>query len=99
MNLFTALALLIFINPSFAQAQIISPFGTKPIQLSIGSDGVKQRKEPGYICDIKATVGGGQYSEWGETEKDARTIVKKTCSDKSGLLLCIDDKITCKQEK
>lgn len=77
---------------------VISPFGSKPIQLSIGTEGIT-RKNDGYICNLEASIGGGKYSEWGETENDARTIVMKTCSNKSGLLLCKKDKITCHQDK
>jgi hypothetical protein len=75
----------------------LSPFGSNPIQLSLDKDGIKQKKEPGFICELDAI--NGHYSEWGETEKDARTIVMNTCSDKSGLLLCKKDKITCKEDK
>ena len=74
----------------------LSPFGTKPIQLSVDKDGIK-RKEGGFVCDLKAF--NGSYSEWGETEDDAKTIVMKTCSDKSGLLLCKKDKITCTKDE
>jgi hypothetical protein len=74
----------------------ISLFGSKPIQLSVGKDGIKQNKTPGYVCEVTATLGGGHYSEWGETEKDARTIVMKKCSDESGMLLCKEDRVTCK---
>jgi hypothetical protein len=106
MNHLLAFTLLIFSYTSLAEAQtksspapISGPFGSKPIQLSIGAGGITKRKKPGYTCSLDATIGGGHYSEWGETEKDARTIVMKTCSNKSGLLLCKKDKVTCKQEK
>lgn len=74
----------------------ISPFGTKPIQLGIGKHGI-ERKEGGYICELDAM--NGHYSEWGETEKDARTLVVKACSRKSGLFLCKEDKVKCKEDK
>lgn len=77
---------------------ISGPFGSKAIQLSIDSKGIT-RKEGGYICSVKAAVNGAPYSEWGETEKDARTIVLKKCSGKSGLLLCKSDNVTCKEDK
>jgi hypothetical protein len=99
-----AVALVALILTQIASADdapktISGPFGSKPIQLSVSSDGIKQRKEGGYICDLNASLGGGHYSEWGETEDDARTIVTKTCSNKSGLLLCKKDKATCRQDK
>lgn len=103
--LFAALTIFIFGQGNLGEAQtrptptpISGPFGSKAIQLSIGPAGIV-RKEGGYICDIDTTIGGGHYSEWGETEGDARTIVMKTCSNKSGLLLCKKDKVTCKQDK
>jgi hypothetical protein len=107
MKHFTVIAMtILFIQVSKAgadsnkeQSPIGGLFGSKAIQLSVGADGIKQKKEPGYICDIDATLGGGHYSEWGETEKDARTIVMKTCDKNSGALLCKEEKITCKQEK
>jgi hypothetical protein len=77
----------------------ISPFGSKPIQLSIGPGGITQNKQPGFTCVLDASLGGGHYSEWGQSENDARTIVHQKCSDKSGLLLCKKDKITCQQDK
>ncbi len=77
---------------------ISGPFGSKPIQLSFGSGGVT-RKEGGFICDLDPSLGGGHYSEWGESEEDARTIVVKKCSSKSGMLLCKKDKATCKPDK
>jgi hypothetical protein len=77
----------------------ISLFGSKPIQLELTKEGVQVRKEPGFICDLDASLGGGHYSEWGQTEEDARTIVYKKCSDNSGLLLCKKSKITCKEDK
>jgi len=76
----------------------ISLFGSRPVQLSVGADGIRQRKENGFICDINATIGGGHYSQWGETEQDARTLVYKECCNKSGLLICKKDKITCKED-
>jgi hypothetical protein len=98
-----AIALLVIGHGGLSLAQnkpeaISGPFGSKAIQLSIGSGGIT-RKEGGYICDLDATLGGGHYSEWGETEKDAQTIVMKTCSNKSGLLLCKKDKVTCREDK
>jgi len=100
---FLAIASLLLCVPTLVFAQttpntISGPFGSKPIQLSIGSKGI-ERKEGGFICDLDASLGSAHYSEWGETEKDARTIVLKTCSSKSGLLLCKKDKVTCKQDK
>ncbi len=77
----------------------IGPFGSKPIQLSIDKDGIKKRKEPGHICDLTAAVTGTHYSEWGETESDARTIVTKKCSGDSGLLLCKKEKAICREDK
>ena len=73
-------------------------FGAKPIQLSVDSGGV-HKKDGGFICDLDAELGAGHYSEWGETEKDARTIVHQKCSNKSGVLICKKDKIICKQDK
>jgi hypothetical protein len=84
----------------FAQSPTQTPislFGSKAIQISADKDGLK-RKEGGYICDLTASLGGAHYSEWGETEDDARTIVWKACSDKSGLLICKKDKVTCKKD-
>lgn len=81
-----------------AAEETLSLFGSKPIQLEVGPNGFKQRKEPGYICDLEASLGGAKYSEWGQTEEDARTIVHKKCSDKSGLLICKKDKAKCRQE-
>jgi hypothetical protein len=78
---------------------ISGPFGSKPIQLSIGAGGITQRKEPGWNCDIDTTIGGGHYSDWGQIEKDAREIVLQECNKKSGMLICKKEKITCKQEK
>lgn len=78
------------------EAISLSPFGSKPIQLGLGVDGI-ERKEGGFICDLDAI--NGHYSEWGETEKDARSLVMKTCGDKSGLLLCKKDKVTCQEDK
>lgn len=87
-------------NAESPKDQTISgPLGSKPIQLSIGSNGITQRKEPGYICDLDASMGGGHYSEWGQTEDDARSIVTKKCASKSGFFLCKKDKAVCKQEK
>ncbi len=77
----------------------ISLFGTKPIQLSLDAQKGLVRKEGGFICELAATLGGGHYSEWGETEKDAQEIVLKKCGNSSGLLLCKRDKVTCKEEK
>ena len=96
-----ALMLVAFSQVSVAEEQkktniISGPFGSKPIQLSIGSEGIT-RKEGGYICDLESI--GAKYSEWGETEKDARTIVLQACNKKSGILICKKDKITCKEDK
>lgn len=77
----------------------INLFGSKSIQIEINSEGLSKRKEPGYFCDLDASLGGAHYSEWGETEEDARTIVTKKCSAKSGLFLCKKEKAICKQEK
>lgn len=77
---------------------ISGPFGAKPIQLSIGSNGIT-KKDGGFICDLDASLSGKHYSEWGESEADARTIVHKACSKGSGLLLCKKKKITCKEDK
>jgi len=84
-------------DPGKDEPVTISPFGTKPIQLSIGKDGIKQNKEPGFVCELNAM--NGQYSEWGESERDARDLVHKKCSKKSGLLLCSKKKIKCRQEQ
>lgn len=81
-----------------APTTISGPFGSKPIQLSIGANGIT-RKEGGYICDLDASIGKAHFSEWGETENDARSIVAKKCYKNAGFLLCKKDKITCKQEK
>lgn len=78
---------------------ISGPFGSKPIQLSIGSDGIKRKESPGFNCELKASLGDAHYSAWGETEEDARSLVAKACSDKSGLLLCKKANATCQQEK
>lgn len=83
---------------SYPEEKSINLFGAKPIQLNIGSEGITQRKEPGFVCDLAASLGGGHYSEWGQTEEDARSIVTKKCSDKSGMLLCKKEKATCKQD-
>jgi hypothetical protein len=101
MNTKLLLILVSFWAPGIVGAEepISGPFGSKPIQISIGSEGIKTKQGGGYVCDLGASLGGGHYSEWGETENDARTIVLKACSDKSGLLLCKKDKVTCKQEK
>lgn len=72
--------------------------GTKPIQIGLGKDGL-ERKGNGYICDVSATLGNAKYSEWGETEDDARTIVLKKCSANSGVLLCKKDRVTCREDK
>lgn len=91
-----AIILLFIFN---AQAEeTLSLFGSKPIQLEIGKDGVKQRKEPGFICDLTASLGGASYTEWGQTEEDARSLVHKKCSEKSGLLICKRDKASCRKE-
>jgi hypothetical protein len=74
----------------------INLFGTKAIQLGVSKDGIK-RKEGGHICELKAI--NGAYSEWGETDKDARELVLQKCSKNSGRLLCSRDKITCKEDK
>jgi hypothetical protein len=74
-------------------------FGSKPIQISIGANGITQNKVPGYICVLDASLGGGHYSEWGQTEEDARSIVTKKCSDKSGLFLCKKNKAVCKLDE
>jgi hypothetical protein len=76
----------------------ISLFGSKAIQLSVDSQGLKQ-KEGGFICELDASLGGGHYSEWGETEEDARTIVTKKCSGQSGLLVCKKEKAKCQKDK
>lgn len=76
----------------------LSLFGSKPIQLQLGTNGVTQRKEPGHICDLAASLGGAKYSDWGQTEDDARSLVHKKCSDKSGLLLCKKDKAICRRD-
>ncbi|MCC6278723.1 MAG: hypothetical protein IT289_12475 [Oligoflexia bacterium] len=86
------------IAQSTEQTPLSGPFGFKPIQLSIGKDGIK-RKEGGFVCDLSATFGGAHYSEWGETEKDARTIVMKSCEKGSGTLICKADNIKCREEK
>jgi hypothetical protein len=96
------LLLICSLNISYAEStkeKSISLFGSKPIQISISSEGITQRKEPGYICDLDVSLGGGHYSEWGETEDDARSIVTKKCSGKSGILLCKKEKAICKQDK
>lgn len=103
--IFIHLALLLFSLPGISYAEkssentISGPFGLKPIQLTIGSNGITQNKVPGHICDLDASLGGGHYSEWGQTEEDARSIVTKKCSDKSGMLLCKREKAVCKQDK
>jgi hypothetical protein len=90
-------------NFSFAEPPkentISGPFGLKPIQLSIGANGITQEKIPGFVCDLDASLGGGHYSDWGQTEDDARSIVTKKCSKNSGILLCKKDKAVCKQDK
>ena len=96
-SFFFLLASLSVSSTVFAE-ETISLFGTKPIQLSIGADGIKKNDKPGFICDLAASLGGAKYSEWGETEDDARSIVHKKCSDGSGLLLCKRDKAVCRQD-
>lgn len=103
-SLLTVLIAAALIHSNFAMAQtppktISGPFGSKPIQLSIGSDGIKRKEGPGYNCELKASLGDAHYSAWGETEEDARSLVAKSCSDKSGLLLCKKSNATCQQEK
>ena len=83
---------------STPEKKSINLFGTKPIQLSVGSNGITQNKEPGYICDLDASLGGGHFSEWGQTEEDSRSIVAKKCSDKAGILLCKKEKAICKKD-
>ncbi len=97
---FFVLIILTAITPakSYPEEKSINLFDAKPIQLNIGSEEITQRKEPGFVCDLVASLGGGHYSEWGETEEDARSIVTKKCSDKSGMLLCKKEKATCKQD-
>ena len=73
------------------------PFGSKPIQISIGSDGITAKKGGGFECHLEAM--NGKYTEWGETEKDAQGMVMRTCGNGSGILLCHRDKITCKELK
>jgi hypothetical protein len=102
----TTVNLLLLTCVAFAEAQTPRPsptpmslglFGSKPIQLSVDKAGIK-RVEHGFVCDLDSEVSKVHYSEWGETEKDARIIVKKKCSNSSGLLLCKEDKITCKAD-
>ena len=76
----------------------IGLFGTKPIQIGIDEKGL-HKKEGGFICDLEASLGGAKYSEWGQTEEDARSIVTKKCGDKSGILLCKRDKAKCREDK
>jgi hypothetical protein len=73
-------------------------FGKKPIQLEPTRNGIKQNKNSGFICELKAKLTGEKFSEWGQTENDARSIVTKKCSGKAGLLLCKRDDATCKQD-
>jgi hypothetical protein len=86
-------------SPLLYSQTSLSPFGSKPIQIGIGEDGKLEQKKSGFICDLTASLGSAHYSEWGETEKDAQTIVLKKCQDKSGLLICKRDKITCRVDK
>jgi hypothetical protein len=98
----TSKSLLIFLLllPGILSAEeTINLFGSKPIQINVGKDGIKTQRGGGFVCDLAATLGGGKYSEWGQTESDARNIVMKICSDKSGSLLCKKDKVVCRQEK
>ena len=100
----TKIILFIIILSSISHAEsakdnTISLFGNKPIQINVDSDGITQHKEPGFICDLDASLGSGHYSEWGQTEDDARSIVTKKCSSRSGILLCKRDKAICKQDK
>jgi hypothetical protein len=89
----------LLINLAVHAEEPLSLFGSKPIQLEVTDKGLQQRKEPGFICDLKAELSGDKYSEWGQSEKDAQALVHKKCSDKSGLLICKKDKITCRQDK
>ncbi len=83
-----------------AEEKVISgPFGSAPIQIGFGSKGIEIKKDPGFVCELTAVINGKKYTQWGETENDARSLVHKECSDNSGLLLCKKDKITCKQEQ
>ena len=99
MTKFIFILFLISTGAHAEDSKVSGPFGSKSIQISFGSGGVTTKQGGGYICDLNASLGGGHYSEWGETENDAREIVYKKCSGKSGLLLCKRDKVTCKQDK
>lgn len=74
-------------------------FGKKPIQIEVNKEGLKQNKEPGYNCELKAKLSGEKFSDWGQTEKDARSLVAKKCADKAGLLLCKEKEAVCKKEE
>lgn len=94
-----ALSLAIFLSQASAEEkkpETIYLFGQRPIQLEATKDGIKQNKDPGFVCELKAKITGEKFSEWGQTEDDARSIVTKKCSDKAGLLLCKRDEASCK---
>ena len=84
---------------SSAAFAVSGPLGSQPLQISLGSSGVTLKHKDGFTCDLKASAGGGSYSEWGQTENDARGIVFQKCSNKSGILLCSKDKIVCKKSE
>ncbi|MDZ4678766.1 MAG: hypothetical protein SGI74_14815 [Oligoflexia bacterium] len=101
---FSAAILILLILPFQMKAEEKKPetiylFGKKPIQLEATKDGIKQNRNPGFVCELKAKISGEKFSEWGQTEEDARLIVAKNCSDKAGLLLCKKENATCIQDK
>lgn len=97
---FISVTLIFFIFPDSVSAEeTIYLFGKEPVNITADKDGIKTQRGGGWICDLKASLGDAQYSEWGKTESDARGIVHKVCSDKSGLLICKKDRITCHEDK
>ncbi len=96
---FIFISLILTTSTSVNAEETIYLFGKKPVNITVGKDGVETQRGGGFVCDLTASLGGAKYSEWGKTESDARGIVHKVCSDKSGLLICKKDRITCRKDE
>jgi hypothetical protein len=96
---FIFISAILLAAPSIWAEETIYLFGKKPVNITVGKDGVETQRGGGFICDLAASLGDAKYSEWGKTESDARNIVHKKCSDKSGLLICKKDRVTCREDK